>query len=88
MHGEKGGDDHTANRTKVTLILFLKKIQKVVFHDRKLMPLQLVTWYHRVKIAALVLVWIFFTYLLMTYDEKEIERRQLAVLPFETKGKC
>lgn len=52
------------------------------------MPLQLVTWYHRVKIAALVLVWIFFTYLLMTYDEKEIERRQLAVLPFETKGKC
>ncbi len=50
------------------------------------MPSQLVTWYHRVKIAALVLVWIFFTYLLMSYDEKEIERRQMAVLPFETKG--
>lgn len=51
------------------------------------MSLQLITWYHRVKIAALVLVWIFFTYLLMSYDEKEIESRQMAVLPFESKGK-
>lgn len=62
----------------------LVKITK--FDVRFLLILQLVTWYHRIKITALVLLWIFFTYLLMSHDEKEIERRQMAILPFETKG--
>ncbi|KAJ6636603.1 P protein, partial [Pseudolycoriella hygida] len=53
-------------------------------HKRKRHP-KLVKWYHRIKIACLVLVWIFFTYLLMTFDEKELEHRQTVVLPFENK---
>ncbi|KAJ6633287.1 P protein, partial [Pseudolycoriella hygida] len=42
---------------------------------------QLQIWLHRIKIGVLVIVWIFFTYLLMTYGDTEMERRQIVVSP-------
>lgn len=45
------------------------------------------TWFHRIKIGSLVLVWIFFTYLLMTYGDKELEHRQIAISPNENRSK-
>lgn len=46
---------------------------------------KLMTWFHRVKIGGLVATWIFFTYLLMSYGDKELEHRQIAVSPNENK---
>ncbi|KAG4069760.1 hypothetical protein HA402_003201 [Bradysia odoriphaga] len=43
------------------------------------------TWFHRIKIAVLVAVWIFFTFVLMTYGDKEVEPRQISVSPNENR---
>lgn len=81
-HGHYATEDHT-NRTKV-INFFLKKFFNS-YCDLSYNQVQI--WYHRCKIAALVVVWIFFTYLLMSFDEKEIVHRQIAILSGETKSK-
>lgn len=45
------------------------------------------SWFHRIKIGCIVAVWIFFTYVLMTYGDKEVDPRQISVSPNENRSK-
>lgn len=45
-------------------------------------------WYHRIKIGALLVVWLIFTILLMSNGEKVLQYRQISVPVNTTRSKC